>query len=165
MKLFTKDEKKSSIGIFPLLAVADGEVVDLAEVPDEAFSSGMLGEGYALRPDGETIFSPAKGVIESISDSRHAYAVTSEIGDILVHIGIDSVKVPEAFEPIVKVGDCISAGQPIARADLRRLREAEIDTIIPVIITDRRTAGEIKIKYGKVRGGRDAGLFLEIQRK
>ena len=165
MKLFTKDEKKPKSGILHLLAVADGEAVDLEEVPDEAFSSGMLGEGYALKPDGETIFSPVAGVIESVSDSRHAYSISSEIGDILVHIGIDSVKFPEAFDPMVKTGDRVSAGQPIARADLCRLRDNGINTIIPVIITDKRAAGDIKINYGKVRGGQDTGLFLEIQRK
>lgn len=143
---------------YSILSPSDGEVVSLTDVPDEAFASGMLGEGFAVKPTGETIFSPADGVIESISDSRHAYAVSSGIGDILVHIGIDSLKHPEAFEPIVKVGDKVSAGQPIARVDLGKLEAAGICTMIPVLITDKRQAGEIRIKYGKVRGGRDIAI-------
>ena len=31
-----------------LLSVADGEVIQLSRVPDEVFSSGMLGEGFAV---------------------------------------------------------------------------------------------------------------------
>jgi phosphotransferase system IIA component len=107
------------------------------------------------------IHSPADGIIESVSDSRHAYAISTEIGDLLVHIGIDSVRVPEAFEPLVKKGDSVSAGQPIARADLEKLRTAGINTIIPVLITDKRAAGEVKIKRGPVRGGQDVALIIE----
>ena len=157
MKLFSKPQK---INFFSLLSVCDGKVIPLTEVPDEAFASGMLGEGFAVMPENGTVFSPADGVIESISDSRHAYAISSEIGDILVHIGIDSVKVPEAFEPIVKVGEKVEAGQPIARVDLGLLRSSGISTAIPVLITDKRQAGGIKIKYGNLRGGRDAALFI-----
>ena len=157
MKLFSKPQKTN---VLSLLSVCDGKVIPLSDVPDEAFSSGMLGEGFAVMPEDETVFSPAEGVIESISDSRHAYAISSEIGDILVHIGIDSVKVPEAFEPIVKVGERVAAGQPIARVDLGLLRSSGISTAIPVLITDKRQAGGIKIKYGNLRGGRDAALFI-----
>jgi len=155
MKLFSKPQKTNSL---TLLSVCDGEVVSLDEVPDEAFASGMLGEGFAVMPENGTVLSPAEGVIESISDSRHAYAISSKIGDILVHIGIDSVKVPEAFEPIVNVGEKVAAGQPIARVDLAKLKSAGICTVIPVLITDQKAAGEIKINYGKVIGGRDIAI-------
>lgn len=144
-----------------LLSPCTGRVVSLDRVPDEAFSSGMLGEGFAVEPQEETVYSPADGVIISVSDSRHAYAISSEIGDLLVHIGIDSLKHPEAFTPLVKNGEKVTAGQPIARVDLEKLRAADICTIIPVLITDRKTAGELKIKCGPVRGGKDAGLIIE----
>jgi glucose-specific phosphotransferase system IIA component len=158
MKLFSKPQKTN---VLTLLSVCDGEVVSLEAVPDEAFSSGMLGEGCAIVPKDGVIHSPADGVIEAISDSRHAYSLSSELGDLLVHIGIDSVKLPEAFEPLVKKGDRVTAGQPIARADLEMLRTAGINTIIPVLITDRRAAGVVKIKCGPVIGGRDAALIIK----
>lgn len=153
-------ERKQIKMNFSIFSPCDGEIVSLSLVPDEAFSSGMLGEGFAVIPENDTVFSPVNGVIESVSDSKHAYAISSEIGDILVHIGIDTVKVPEAFEPIVKVGDRVAAGQPIARADLKMIRDAELPTVIPVLITDKKVAGEIKINYGKVCGGRDKGLVI-----
>ena len=144
-----------------LFSPADGEVVDLEKVPDEAFSSGMLGEGFAVIPDSNTVFSPVDGVIVSVSDSKHAYAISSEVGDILVHIGIDTVRIPEAFEPMVKAGDKVAAGQPIAHADIKKIRSSGLETIIPVLITDKKVAGEMNIHFGSARGGRDvAGKVL-----
>ena len=145
---------------YSILSPCDGKIIALDLVPDEAFSSGMLGEGFAVIPEGDTVFSPVDGVIESVSDSKHAYAISSEIGDILVHIGIDTVKVPEAFEPMVKAGDKVAAGQPIARADMKKIRAAGLETVIPVLITDKRVAGEIKINLGSARGGRDSALII-----
>ena len=156
MKLFSKPQKT----VCDLLAVADGEVMSLDCVPDEAFASGMLGEGCATLPKSGTVYSPAAGVIESVSDSRHAYAISTDIGDLLVHIGIDSVKLPEAFEPLVKKGDRVSAGQPIARADLVLIKNAGLSAVIPVLITDSRTAGELRINFGKARGGKDTAARL-----
>ena len=158
MKLFSKTQKTN---VLTLLAVADGEVMSLDCVPDEAFASGMLGEGCATLPKSGTVYSPAAGVIESVSDTRHAYAISTDIGDLLVHIGIDSVKLPEAFEPLVKKGDRVSAGQPIARADLEMLLAAGVCTLIPVLITDKKVAGELEIQKGSVRGGKDVALRIQ----
>ena len=143
-----------------LLSPCDGEVISLDRVPDEAFASGMLGEGFAVDPENGDICAPASGKIVSISESRHAYAIAADFGDLLVHIGIDTVEVPEAFLPIVAVGDEVAAGQPIARADLAKIQKAGLSPIIPVLITDFREAGTIKINFGKSRGGKDTALTL-----
>ena len=143
-----------------LLSPCDGEVISLDRVPDEAFASGMLGEGFAVDPENGDICAPASGKIVSISESRHAYAIAADFGDLLVHIGIDTVKVPEAFLPIVAVGEEVAAGQPIARADLAKIQKAGLSPIIPVLITDFREAGTIKINFGKSRGGKDTALTL-----
>ena len=143
-----------------LLSPCDGEVISLDRVPDEAFASGMLGEGFAVDPENGDICAPAAGRVLSISESRHAYAIAADFGDLLVHIGIDTVKVPAAFLPIVAVGDEVAAGQPIARADLERIKKAGLSPVIPVLITDLREAGTIKINFGKARGGKDVAMYL-----
>ena len=144
----------------PILSPADGKVVALETVPDEAFASGMLGEGFAVEPENGNICAPASGKIVSVSESRHAYAIAADFGDLLVHIGIDTVEVPEAFLPLVSVGDEVVAGQPIARADLAVIKSAGLSSVIPVLITDSRTAGELRINFGKARGGKDVALYL-----
>ena len=44
-------QKKAKI----MLAVADGNAVPLSEVPDEAFSSEILGKGVAVKPTSGTV--------------------------------------------------------------------------------------------------------------
>ena len=98
--MFSNSNKK-------ILAVADGEVIQLSHVPDEVFSSGMLGEGFAVQPTAGTIYSPVNGTIGSVTETKHAYTVRSSDGlDILVHIGVDTVKLGgEGFISLVEEGD------------------------------------------------------------
>ena len=143
-----------------ILSPASGIVISLDRVPDEAFSSGMLGDGVAIEPENGEIYAPVDGKILSVSESRHAYAIAADFGDLLVHVGIDTVEVPEAFLPLVKVGDEVSAGQPIARADLNIIKKAGLSTVIPLIITDLRAPVKLKPNFGKTRGGKDAAAWL-----
>ena len=143
-----------------ILSPCDGTVISLDRVPDEAFSSGMLGDGFAVEPENGNIYAPVTGKILSVSESRHAYAIAADFGDLLVHVGIDTVKLPEAFEPLVGVGDDVTAGQLIARADLDRIKKAGLPTVIPVLITDLREAYEIRKNFGKARGGKDTAASL-----
>lgn len=140
-----------------LLAVADGDAIPLTEVGDEAFSSGMLGEGFAIRLSGGTIYSPADGKIEGITETGHAYSIRTDAGlDVLVHIGVDTVKMGGlGFTPAVNEGDRVKAGDVIAIADLGAIRSAGFDTVTPVLISnkDRISGAKLKIKYGQVRGG------------
>ena len=159
MKIWSKEKNKRIRS--ELLSAADGEVFTLEAVPDEAFSSGMLGEGYAVRPNESTIYAPCAGRISSVSDSLHAYSIESDIGDILIHIGIDTVTLDGVFEPHVSAGDVVVAGQIIARADISAIKSAGLDPIIPVVITDKRVSGEIKVLNGAARGGTDAALYIE----
>ena len=69
-----------------LLAVCDGKCAELAQIPDEAFSSGMLGQGVALLPTSGAFFSPVSGRVESIAEGKHAYTILSEDGlELLLH--------------------------------------------------------------------------------
>jgi glucose-specific phosphotransferase system IIA component len=143
-----------------IFSPVDGTVISLDRVPDEAFASGMLGDGFAVEPENGDICAPAAGKIVSISESRHAYSIAADFGDLLVHIGIDTIELPEAFLPIVAVGDYVAAGQPIARADLDMIKKAGLSPVIPVLITDLRASGTVKKNYGKARGGKDVAMYL-----
>lgn len=140
-----------------LLAVADGDAIPLGEVNDEAFSSGMLGEGFAVKPSNGTIYSPVDGKVEGITETKHAYSIHSDDGlDVLVHIGVDTVKLGgSGFTAAVNEGDRVKAGDVIARADLGAIKAAGYDTVTPVLISnnDKISGAKMKIKYGQVRGG------------
>lgn len=143
-----------------LLAAADGEAVELSRVPDEVFSSGMLGEGFAVEPTAGTIYSPVTGVIASVTETRHAYTIRSSDGlDILVHIGIDTVKLGgEGFLTLVDEGDEVKAGDIIARVDLELIRKKDCSTVIPVIITNFEDIKSFEVKNGAVRGGKSIAM-------
>ncbi len=155
MKLFSKHDSIS------ILSPADGEVVSLESVPDEAFSSGMLGEGFAVKPQGGTVFSPADGVIGTVSENGHAYSIETETIDLLVHIGVDTLSLVGTFEPMVKAGQKVAAGQPLCRADFEKIRASGLCDSVILLITENRCAGGIKIQKGIARGGNDIALRIE----
>lgn len=147
--------KKDKTTVF--VAVADGEAIPLSEVPDEAFASGMLGEGFAVRPVNGTIHTPVGGVVEGIAETGHAYSIRSDSGlDVLVHVGVDTVGLHgEGFTPAVRAGDRVEAGDVIARAELAAIRAAGLDAVTPVLISNAADLGLVKKKekFGSVRGG------------
>ena len=153
-------QKKAKI----MLAVADGNAVPLSEVPDEAFSSEILGKGFAVKPTSGTVYSPVDGTVESITESRHAYTLLSDDGlDILVHIGIDTVELKgEGFLSMVKEGDKIRAGDVLARADLDLIRQKGFETVIPVVITNPERLSKTDFSLGKVLGGKSEALRYQL---
>ena len=148
---FSKSKERS------LLAPTSGEVLPLSRVPDEVFSSGMLGEGVAIDPTDGVILSPVRGRVLSVTETGHAYTILSEDGlDVLIHIGIDTVSLKgEGFLSMVSVGDSVKAGDVLARVDLNLLRGKNYPTVIPVLITNPEKLQSKKINLGDVRGGID----------
>ena len=150
-----------------LLAPISGTIVDLASVPDEAFSTGMLGIGFAVEPSRESdgsIYAPADGTVETVADARHAYTIHTDDGlDILVHIGIDTVSLASRpFAALVSPGDRVKAGQPIARADLPVIRAADLPVVTPVIISNPDALRGLTPASGTVEGGKSVAATYQI---
>lgn len=139
-----------------LLAVASGQAVELGAVPDEAFSSGMLGSGFAVVPSDGTIYSPIDGKIENITDTRHAYTIHSNDGlDVLVHIGVDTISMEgKGFISLVEPGDDVRAGDIIAKADLGLIKMRGLSAITPVLVTNSDELKDFSVKRGRVQGGK-----------
>ena len=55
-----------------MYAVAKGEVVALAAVNDPVFSQKMMGDGFAVIPETDTITAPVAGKIVSVFPTKHA---------------------------------------------------------------------------------------------
>lgn len=158
MKLF----KKEKMMLFPI----DGKLVPLSEVPDEAFSSGMLGIGFAVIPTAGTVYAPMEGQIESVTDARHAYTILGEDGtELLVHIGIDTVTLGgTGFLPMVCEGDRVKAGDVLARVELDVLREASLPLHTVVLITNPETVQDLQLSEGKGLGGKsEAARYRSVR--
>jgi len=121
-----------------LVSPLSGEVVALTEVNDAVFSSGILGQGVAIRPTDGLVLAPISGVVTALLDSKHAIGIRGDDGvEVLVHIGIDTVQLAGApFTTHVAINDRVEAGQLLIEADLAAITAAGFDTITPVLVVN-----------------------------
>ena len=146
-----------------LSACLNGTVVPLAEVKDEAFASGALGDGIAIEPAVGELVAPADGEISSTFDTHHAVGMTTVDGaELLMHIGIDTVKLGgKHFTYLVNEGDKVRKGQPLIRFDIEAIKAEGYPVTTPLIVcnTDEYAAVTPKAS-GTVKQG-DALLELK----
>lgn len=151
------NDKDAGVGVEPKVEVAEeaqpskklveqvdlvspmtGEVVPLADVPDEVFASGALGEGVAILPSDGNVYAPCDGVITTMMDSRHAVGMVADNGvEILIHVGLDTVSMDgKPFEYKVKQDQVVKKGDLLIVADLDQIKAAGFKSYTPVIITN-----------------------------
>ncbi len=139
-----------------ILSPVTGEVCELEKVPDEAFSSGMMGDGIAVLPTDPEITAPVAGTVAFVFDTKHAIGLVTEQGiGVMIHIGIDTVKLNgKGFDVLVETGQTVAAGQPVMRLDLPYLKKHAPSLISPVIITELPDGYKLHpVKTGKVKNG------------
>ena len=112
-----------------------GKLVRLEEVPDEIFSMKLIGDGFAINPSNNILKSPVKGMVITLSKEKHSITIrTLEEYDVLIHIGIDSLKLRgEGFKTFVEEGDIINVGDTLIEFPLELIREKAKSPITPII--------------------------------
>ena len=146
-----------------LASCLNGTVVPLAEVKDEAFASGALGDGIAIEPTDGELVAPADGEISSTFETHHAIGMTTTDGaELLMHIGIDTVKLGgKHFTYLVNEGDKVKKGQALIRFELEEIRKAGYPLTTPVIVCNTDEYAAINARAsGTVKQG-DALLELK----
>lgn len=121
-----------------LVSPADGQIIDIINIPDEVFAGRSMGDGFAVNPSTGIIKSPINGKVCSVFPTKHAICLVDDHkNEVLVHMGIDTVNLNGVgFDVIIKIGDRIKAGQEIARMDLNVLKEHKLSPITPIIFTN-----------------------------
>ena len=139
-----------------------GKLVPLSSVPDETFASGVLGEGIAIEPSDGLFCSPVSGTVESIAETRHAIGFAGDNGlEILVHVGLETVGLKgEGFEILVKEGDTVKEGQPVAKVDLDLIRARGLNTITSIVLTGGADDMELNCAEGIAAAGKTPVLTL-----
>ncbi|MGL5312019.1 MAG: beta-glucoside-specific PTS transporter subunit IIABC [Peptostreptococcaceae bacterium] len=115
-----------------------GEVINLSDIEDAAFASGVLGQGVAIIPSDGKVVAPVSGEVTTLFPSLHAIGIISDDGvEILIHIGLNTVQLEgRGFKANVKQGDRITKGQEILNFDIEVIKEAGYSVVTPVVITN-----------------------------
>ncbi|WP_139904584.1 PTS sugar transporter subunit IIA [Clostridium thermarum] len=146
-----------------LLLPITGKVVALTEVNDYLFNKKIMGEGAAIKPQDNFVYSPVDGEVVLVYDAKHAVGIkTAEGLQILIHVGIDSVKLEgKGFASYVKVGEKVKAGDKILYFD-REFVEMQASTITPLVITNSEIIESIDINY---RSTKAKEVFMTVNLK
>ncbi len=145
-----------------ICAPSPGDAIQLSDVNDPVFSEEMMGKGGAVIPSSDTVVSPINGRVDSIFPTKHAVCLTSEDGmEILIHIGIDTVKLNgEHFEIKCVEGSNVKIGDPLVQFDKSAIESAGYDTVVITIVTNTDDYKNITAIAGPIKAG-DTQITLE----
>ncbi len=145
-------EKDNKITNNVFNAPMSGKLISLEEVPDDVFSKKLMGDGFAILPEGNEIVAPFDCVVTTILPSKHAVGLTSTDGkEVLVHFGVDTVKLEgEGFTTYVAQGDTVKAGQLLLKIDVELVKSKVSSIVTPVIFTNLPADNTISFEIGKI---------------
>lgn len=137
-----------------------GEIVAMGAIADPAFAAGALGQAVGVIPPATTttaqVVAPVAGKVISVAKTGHAYGIKTDDGvEILVHIGIDTVKLEGAgFTPLVERKQQVQAGDVLAEVDFASIRDAGVDpTVITTVVNAKKLTAVEDIAPGTVAAG------------
>lgn len=134
----TKEVKSTKLEKEIVVSPIKGEVLNLNDIEDAAFSSGVLGQGVAIIPSDGKVVAPVDGVVTTLFPSLHAIGILSDEGvEVLIHIGLNTVQLEgRGFEACIKQGDRITKGQTILKFDMDVIKEAGYSVVTPIVVTN-----------------------------
>ncbi len=121
-----------------VLATTPGSILPLNTAPDEAFASGMLGQGAVIRPSKGEVVAPFDGKVSVFFPTKHAIGLTSQDGiEVLVHVGVNTVELNgKYFDAKVSQGDVVRKGQTLLNFDVDQIAKAGYPTETMVLVTN-----------------------------
>lgn len=112
-----------------------GELIKLESIPDQVFSTKVMGDGFAIKPTSNILLAPLAGKVTMLFKTKHACVITTPDGlEILMHIGMDTVNLNgEGFTTLVALNDNVECGTPLIRFDLEAVGAQVPSMITPII--------------------------------
>ena len=138
-------------------AVAAGEVVMMDKIPDEVFSTGVLGSCCGVDPQEGKVYSPVDGKITQLAETLHAVGLEAGGMEILIHVGVDTVEMDgDGFTSAVKDGQTVKKGDLLLTMDLEKIRQAGHPTTVILAVTNSDEFASVEtVSSGTVRPGDD----------
>ncbi|RDY26454.1 PTS glucose transporter subunit IIA [Romboutsia weinsteinii] len=145
-----KQENTEEIAI-----LTNGKLVDISQVPDQVFSTRMMGDGFAMDTIDGKIFSPVAGKVEVVFQTKHAVAITSNDGrEILIHLGVDTVNLDgKGFEVFVQVGQEVKVGDKLVDMDVNFVEKNAKSSMPIVVFTNLNEDEAVEINEGNATVG------------
>jgi len=148
-----------------VLAPISGVLVPLGEVPDPAFATESVGDGIAIDPVTSVLLAPVDGTVIHLHRAKHALILRADEGpELLLHIGLDTVTLNgEGFEPQVRQGDHVLAGQPLIAFEPELLGRKARSLLTLVVFPNGDRVCPCLPAYGLVTGGKDVILEADLK--
>lgn len=143
-----------------LFAPVDGQVIAIGEVSDPVFSQKMMGDGFAVRPTANEIYSPVVGKVTSVFETKHAIGLLTKTGaEVLVHMGLDTVELKGApFDVKVKEGDEVTPNTLLAIMDIAAVKAAGKGTDVLTVLTNAEKVSSLTLtKTGEIKAKEHVG--------
>ncbi|AQY49635.1 PTS system glucose-specific IIA component [Listeria weihenstephanensis FSL R9-0317] len=157
---FKKKKPKTTI----LLSPVTGKCISLEEVPDEVFSTKMMGDGIAFDLTDSKVVAPADGQVTFIAETKHAIGLTLSSGmEILIHVGLDTVTLAgKGFNVLVENGQKVTAGAVLLEIDLALMAEHHLQLTTPLIVMSNDAGTLVPMALNEmVVGGETAVLTFK----
>ena len=144
-----KNEAVETVAQTKICAPFDSEIKPISECSDQVFASKAMGDGVVAIPQKGQLCSPIQGEVAMIFPTYHAIGLKNNQVELLVHIGLDTVKLDgKPFKVLVKTGDIVQIGDPLIEFDIDMIQKEGLSIETPIVITNQK---DIKIlKTGEV---------------
>lgn len=149
-----KQEVSQEVSNESLFAIASGDAIEMSQIQDPMFAEGIMGPCAAIEPSNGKIYAPADATISLISESEHAIGlVTTNGAEILLHLGIDTVKITDekVFDTKVTMGQKVKKGDLLTVMDLDGVERHQCQKTVIAIVTNYNNYTDInQVKTGLV---------------
>lgn len=158
-KMFKKKKQET------ITAPCSGKVIPISAVKDPVFSQKLLGDGFAVIPEDQTIYAPLAGRVITIFPTKHAISIKSDSGiDYLIHIGLDTVEMKGApFTILVNENEQITIDTPLVEVDFDQIIQAKKDPAVIVVFTEAEQISELVLQTGALLHGEPCGTIERMK--
>lgn len=115
----------------------NGELIPLHDSSDEAFATGLIGTGFAIKPTNDVLYMPFDGEVVMVFPTFHAIGLKDTKGnEYLIHIGVDTVNLNgKGFKSFASAGKKVKKGEKLIQFPLAEIKKAGLDSAVMVVRT------------------------------
>lgn len=168
-KKFDKDSDNDVDSDVLIATPISGELMNLNQVNDKTFSSGAVGQGFAIKPSDGKVLAPFDATVRQVFTTRHAVGLVGDNGVVLlIHIGLGTVELNgTGFVSYVEQGQRVKKGQELIEFWDPTIKKAGLDDTVIVIVTNSDKFSDIDLmaKAGQAVQAEDNILELRVKKE